>query len=182
MAVFSGGRWIRAQLEVAGDGFWRAGASIDVDNHNEDEKGGEQTLASKELSLWNFDGEHDGEDIKAEFKRRLAGAEDLFTDDERIDVIEEAKQIFKFSASLVEELDQKLGTDMESLARAERTEKANARVKSKVDQATSTAALGSKVSQSAVMWLRRPEVTGTMVALGCLACVALITLDARIFL
>ncbi|KAF2647703.1 heme oxygenase-like protein [Lophiostoma macrostomum CBS 122681] len=191
MAVFSGGRWIRAQLVGAGEAFWRKGAGIDSTSHADGEKGQGKAeaedsarvgLADQGLSLWHFDGAHDGEDIKAEFKARLAAAEDLFTDDERVDIIEEAKHIFKFSAGLVEELDEKLGTDMERLVQAERAERASARAKTVVEQTGGVKGLPPKVAKSPVLWLKRPEVTGAVVALGCLACVALLTMDARIFL
>lgn len=174
MAVFSGGRWIRSQLTTAGEDFWRSATSDDKNTESEKEE--EQvSLEEKGLSFWNFDGEHDGEDIKAEFKRRLAAAEQLFTPDERIDVIEEAKEIFRLSATLVDELDEKLGTDNEKLKQLDHVAKKRAREVNEADGITPKVSQSSSVST----WLKRPEVTGAVVALGCLACVALLKLDPK---
>ncbi|KAH7132200.1 hypothetical protein B0J11DRAFT_219812 [Dendryphion nanum] len=167
MAVFSGGRWIRAQLAASGDEFWRTATSDD----SKGEKDAFVPLAERGLSLWSFDGEHDGEDIKAEFKKRLAAVEDFFTDDERIDVIEEAKNIFMFSAGLVEELDTKVGTDMQQLAHLDRAERLKAK-----EKAQQVDTLVPKMSQTSATWLKKPEITGAAVALGCLACAALLVL------
>jgi heme oxygenase len=168
MAVFSGGRWIRAQLVNAGGDFW----SNEASDSRTDEKGVVVPLEEQGLALWNFEGDSDGEDIKAEFKRRLLDAEVLFADDERLDIIEEAKQIFNFSAKVVEELDGKLGTDMELLDRLQLLEKKRALEKRATDEEVTL-----KESQVPFTWLRRPEVTGAVVALGCLAYVALLKLD-----
>ena len=124
------------------------------------------------LAFWHFDGDQDGEDIKAEFKRRLAALETLFTVDERVDVIEEAKEIFSLCATLVDELDQKLGTDLEKVAHVEHLEKKRAK-EQPADSVT------VKVSQSSLTWFRRPEVTGAVVALGCLACAVLLKVDPK---
>jgi hypothetical protein len=165
MAVFSGGRYLRAELLKAGSDFWIAGTEGDASRADK----ASVRLEEQGLSFWSFPGQHDGLDIKEAFKARLQAAETLLTPDERVDVIEEAKTIFKLSATLVEELDQKLGTDLENLGRlhaAQRHQAAKAsdhmfKVTPSVTKATGT-------------WLHRPEVTGTLVALGCFACVALI--------
>jgi hypothetical protein len=161
MAIFSGGRWIRGGLLKAPPGFWPAQ---------------EQGLEERGLSLWHFPGEQDGEDIKAEFKTRLLDAECLFTPDERVDIIEEAKEIFRLSATLVDELDAMIGTDM---AKAEATPEVSHGPKtvdekaSLVDMSAAGAGQVTKSSDPLKTFVRRPEVTGTLVAMGCLACVAL---------
>ncbi|KAJ4366735.1 hypothetical protein N0V95_000064 [Ascochyta clinopodiicola] len=99
MAIFSGGRWIRAGLLKAGDEFWPPSS-----------EGDGMGLKECGLSFWHFSGLHDGEDIKAEFKVNLEAAETLFTADERVDIIEEAKNIFKLCAEIVYELDDLLGS------------------------------------------------------------------------
>ncbi|KAF2185836.1 heme oxygenase-like protein [Zopfia rhizophila CBS 207.26] len=170
MAVFSGGRWIRSELFKGGEEFWRSGTLINGKGRSRDDET-VVSLEEKGLSFWHFDGVADGEDIKAEFKRRLGAAEDLFTPQERADVIEEAKEVFKFSAGLVQELDEKLGTDMEKLRGAER-----ARLKT---EAGDTKQVALVVAPSFVTWYRRPEVTGAAIALGCLACVAILRFDPR---
>lgn len=173
MAVFSGGRWIRSQLANSGEDFWRTATTGNTKENEEEEQA---PLHERGLSFWNFDGPHDGEDIKANFKNRLAAADGFFTTDERIDVIEEAKSIFKFSASLVEELDEKLSTDMANLDRLSHLEKK--RAQEHVQEAGSV--VTAKMFQAPSTWFRKPEVTGALVALGCLACVVLLKLDPQI--
>jgi heme oxygenase len=163
MAIFSGGRWIRGGLMKAPTGFWPAQ---------------EEALQDRGLSLWHFPGEHDGEDIKAEFKTRLLGAETLFSADERVDVIEEAKDIFRLCATLVDELDEMVGTDMARAEVAPVVHRAPQTMNEKqvlVDTNPSAAGAGhvTKSSDYFRTFVRRPEVTGTLVAMGCLACVAL---------
>ena len=167
MAVFSGGRWIRAGLLKAGDGFWPNA-----------EEGVDTALQDRGLSFWHFSGAYDGEDIKAEFKLRLEEAEPVFSDDQRIDIIEEAKSIFQLCAGLVYELDAKVGSlpaavppSHSPLAQA--STEILAEKQSHVDSRSSH----DPVPTSAKSWtalLRRPEVAGSLIALGCLVCVALL--------
>jgi heme oxygenase len=84
LAIFSGGRWIRKQLRDAGEGFW---------------------MGEAPLSFWEFDGEQDGEDIKARFKEGFEEAVGLLTREEREDVIRQARKIFELCDKLVGELD-----------------------------------------------------------------------------
>ncbi|KAF2822004.1 heme oxygenase-like protein [Ophiobolus disseminans] len=168
MAVFSGGRWIRAGLLRAGPEFWQTGEG--------DGKTNIANLAERGLSLWHFPGQFDGEDIKLEFKAHLAAAETLFTPDERVDIIEEAKNIFQLCASLVEELDcmavsHPADTDA-PLHEADQS-KSDAE-KAPLIRATTA---GRTSSNRIVGFVRRPEVTGTLVALACLACVTLLRLQ-----
>jgi heme oxygenase len=165
MAVFSGGRWIRAQLVEAGDEFWTAGKS-DAD----------VPLSDRGLSFWNFEGTEDGEDIKAEFRARLAEGEVLFSKEQREDVVQEAKEIFGLCESVVVELDEKLGTDMSAVDSIHRSQKGSA-----PKRADDTTGAGGKAAETPLMWLRRPEVTGAVVALGCLAYVALAKLDVGLW-
>ncbi|KNG45731.1 heme oxygenase-like protein [Stemphylium lycopersici] len=166
MAIFSGGRWIRGGLLKAPPGFWPP----QQDDAN-------QSLQDRGLSFWHFPGPHDGEDIKAEFKLRLADAEDVFTPDERVDIIEEAKEIFRLCASLVDELDEMVGTSLtadetNSHAPSEKHTLIDANVMREADMRSF-----NKSSDPFKTFLRRPEVTGTLVAMGCLACVALFRLQ-----
>jgi heme oxygenase len=164
MAIFSGGRWIRGGLLKAPPGFWPAQ---------------EEALEDRGLSLWHFPGEHDGEDIKAEFKTRLLGAETLFSPDERVDIIEETKDIFRLCASLVDELDEMIGTDMAKAGAAPVVHHAPKTMNEKQVLVDTRVVHGvsaehmSRSSDSFGTFARRPEVTGTLVAMGCLACVAL---------
>ncbi|KAF2014826.1 heme oxygenase-like protein [Aaosphaeria arxii CBS 175.79] len=168
MAVFSGGRWIRAQLVAGGDDFWQRPTSDD------NSAGGDEVapLSERGLSLWYFDGPHDGENIKSDFKDRLAAAEELFSPSERIDVIEEAKTIFALSASLVDELDAKAGTQLQNLPHEAHSKKQD--TKHTFEAGSQKSSLKVTKASDLQTWLKRPEVTGAVVALGCLACVAIL--------
>ncbi|KAF1927533.1 heme oxygenase-like protein, partial [Didymella exigua CBS 183.55] len=167
MAVFSGGRWIRAGLLRAGDDFWPPQAPED-----------EITLTERGLGFWHFPGLHDGEDIKAEFRLRLAEAEHLFTDDQRVDVIEEAKTIFQLCAGVVFELDDMVGsahvaqpqseTPVAQVLKETPTEK-QIHIEGPVVQRHMLS-----LPKSLTALLRRPEITSSLLALGCLICVALL--------
>lgn len=90
MALFNGGRWIRDQLQGAGPEFWAGpGQESEMDC----------------LSFWDFDGEEDGEDIKADFKRRIEETSGFLSAREQEDIVAEAVQIFQMSQKLVERLD-----------------------------------------------------------------------------
>ena len=163
MAVFSGGRWIRSELMKAGEGFGRGG---------EKKAGSDVPLGEAGLSFFSFPGTEDGEDIKAEFKERLAAAEDLFTAQEREEVVAEASEIFKYSANLVRELDELLATPREMLAAVEAAEKDKEKSE-EVERAM------MRVRRPRA-WLRRPEVTGVVVALSCVAWFAVYHMGASI--
>ncbi|KAF1918549.1 hypothetical protein BDU57DRAFT_515402 [Ampelomyces quisqualis] len=171
MAVFSGGRWIRAGLLSAGPDFWEAA--------REDEKAPILSLQEEGLSFWHFPGQFDGEDIKLEFKTHLAAAETLFTPDQRVDIIEEAKNIFALCVTLVQELDEAIGSDeLEALSRSDVTASKNESSPEKsglvveanhILRPTDVNRSTSRIAR----FVRKPEVTGTLVALACLACVSI---------
>ena len=100
MAVFSGGRWIRQQLSNAGMEFWTGEEPcMEFDKHDL------QQLQLPGFSFLSFDGEGDGEDIKALLKGRLAEAETLLTPYERNDVICCATGLFVRCIQLVHMID-----------------------------------------------------------------------------
>jgi len=101
MAIFSGGRWIRQQLTNAGPEFWTGEPAAATD----EKKALMGTPALPGFSFLSFEGEQDGEDIKAEFKSRLAETEALLTENERQDVIEAAQELFDHCIRLVGDLD-----------------------------------------------------------------------------
>ena len=90
MAVFSGGRHIRAMLVGAGKEFWGT-----------DGEGGK--------SFFYFEGQEDGEDIRTEFKRRFLEADGLFSEIQKDEIVAEAKWIFDAVIGTVTALDQQLG-------------------------------------------------------------------------
>lgn len=169
MAIFSGGRWTRAGLLGAGPAFWQT-------NEQQHAQSAAVPLPERGLSFWHFPGQFDGEDIKVEFKTRLAAADSLFTADERVDIIEEAKNIFHLCATLVEELDNKFAsqTAPDEQQKVEPDAKIAPR-ESKIQ--IQLARTQPKPSDPITSFLRRPEVTGTLVALACLACVGLVKLQ-----
>ncbi|KAI7278959.1 hypothetical protein KC345_g5616 [Hortaea werneckii] len=103
MAIFSGGRWIRQQLAQAGPEFWTG--STEYDSHYEEKSSETSRLEIPGFTFLSFDSEQDGEEMKAEFKSRLAETEVLLTDEERQDVIAAAQGLFDDCIGLVHELD-----------------------------------------------------------------------------
>lgn len=153
MALFSGGRYLRASLKEAGgvSEFWHRDSSpvrpysitqelaIPRRNSNSEvtaevtsvrrprSRTRSDSVASRMipgLSFFNFIGAEDGEDIKLDFKKRIAEAEVLLTEGEKEDIIQEAQDIFRFMVEMVEELDRVMGTteeEIESVACRQRT-------------------------------------------------------------
>lgn len=123
LAIFSGGRWIRSLLAAPGRTFWSpdlsASASMEASiGHFESsvhEKLRSFTIPQQEcfeelgLAFWFFPSLNDGLDIKAEFKRRLEGAESLLTPQMRTEIVDEARNIFVRCEGLVGELDEFVG-------------------------------------------------------------------------
>ena len=118
MAIFSGGRYLRASLQDAGEGFWtgetanlstEGSGPADQAAHEDTPKKygrrGDPNNVMPGLSFFHFPGEEDGEDIKLEFKRRYAELEVLLSDAERDDVVREAHIIFESMGAIVKELD-----------------------------------------------------------------------------
>lgn len=99
MAIFSGGRWIRSQLASAEPEFWtshtNAGPAL-----------AEKTpLGMPGFSFLSFDGDEDGEDIKAEYKKRLAEGEVLLSTQEREDIMQASQELFERCIAIVNKLD-----------------------------------------------------------------------------
>ncbi|KZF26554.1 heme oxygenase-like protein [Xylona heveae TC161] len=97
MALFAGGRWIRGQLR---SGLWpTAGLLSD-----------EKSACVPGISFFCFPGVLDGEDIKVAFKAGfvLKSAE-LLNAQEKAEIVDEARTVFRFSTLMVEELDRVVG-------------------------------------------------------------------------
>lgn len=92
LALFNGGRWIRAQLEQAGPEFW------DTRLHTQSSK-------TDCLSFWEFEDELDGEEIKHDFKARFNTAAAVLDDAERQDVVAECVRVFETCSHMVGWLD-----------------------------------------------------------------------------
>jgi hypothetical protein len=67
------------------------------------------------LQFFNFHGDYDGEDIKTEFKTRIAEAEYLLTEGEKEDIVKEAGEIFRFMVAIVGMLDGVMGIGEEDV-------------------------------------------------------------------
>ncbi|KAL8650665.1 MAG: hypothetical protein Q9210_003694 [Variospora velana] len=91
MALFSGGRYIRSKL--------RAGLSQSISSASSTEQNKVTGLA-----FWEFPGERDGEDLKLEYKRRVAALSIQLTDKERVDIVEEGIYIMVSLTGLVREV------------------------------------------------------------------------------
>jgi heme oxygenase len=102
MAVFSGGRWIRSELQKAGDKFWQPRTEVDVIAEKQ------TPLSERGLSFFHFESAEDGEDIKREFKARIEALGGFLTAEERADVVAEAQEIYGYCDRLVQELDQQV--------------------------------------------------------------------------
>jgi hypothetical protein len=99
MAIFSGGRWIRSQLASAEPEFWTA-------HTNAGPALAEKTpLGMPGFSFLSFDGEQDGEDIKVEYKKRLAEGESLLSAEEREDITAASQELFERCIQIVKKLD-----------------------------------------------------------------------------
>jgi heme oxygenase len=138
MALFSGGRYLRAALaDAGGEGlaFWNGEPSTVYCGTGEDAKQPNRSVTSEAdvhagdrssaqswsrfergvsmsnlgLQFFNFDGDRDGEDIKFEFKKRVVEVEILLTNGEKENIIAEAEHIFNFMIEVVLELDRAIG-------------------------------------------------------------------------
>ncbi|KAI9882258.1 MAG: hypothetical protein M1823_005996 [Watsoniomyces obsoletus] len=107
MALFSGGRWIRAQLYAAGPEFWAQQSQQKSNGGVKPNKDSQEvpTAQYQGLSFFHFPGDEDGEDIKRDFKARFAEVEHHLTVDERRDMVAESVRIFEFAIAMVQELD-----------------------------------------------------------------------------
>jgi hypothetical protein len=99
------GRWIRQQLAIAEPQFWSQRSTTG----KEEDKTFNLDLPG--FTFLSFDGLQDGEDIKAEFKLRLASAEALLTATEKQEIILVSQQLFDRCILLVSELDRKIWRD-----------------------------------------------------------------------
>lgn len=99
MAIFSGGRWIRQQLDDAGTDFWSG------QQQHMSLKPPSGQVAMTGLTFLSFHDGNDGEDLKAVFKERLAGIDALLSSKEREDIVIAAQGLFDDCIALVGILD-----------------------------------------------------------------------------
>ncbi|KAH7165882.1 hypothetical protein EDB81DRAFT_266410 [Dactylonectria macrodidyma] len=126
MALFAGGRFIRASLESPGEDFWAQVPSpirpTDLScQHSTMPIERASGLTNEELPqadhsphadhkmplrFFHFKSAEDGEDLKREFKRRLVDSESVLTDGEKHDIIQESVCIFENMTLLTHQLDE----------------------------------------------------------------------------
>jgi len=160
MAIFSGGkRYIRAELSKADPPFFASHASSAGDHPGR--------------SFLYFDGEEDGEDVKAAFKANLVQAETLFTPAQRTEIVQEAMEIFRYSIMLVEELDETMGTPTQLLKRIDREVDAN-EVQGSIEEAVvepahlpRAQAVAAEGPRPTLLWLNGSALSGLAVLVGC---------------
>ncbi|KEY73316.1 hypothetical protein S7711_01433 [Stachybotrys chartarum IBT 7711] len=126
MALFAGGRLIRAFLESVGDEFWNTLPSPvkpTLQQCRKDTAGGERIAGEYDVTcelgdgvdaqsnhatyfrFFHFSTAMDGEDLKFEFKSRLSDLEKSLTPREKRDITQEAVCIFDNMRLLVRQLD-----------------------------------------------------------------------------
>ncbi|RYP24462.1 hypothetical protein DL765_000482 [Monosporascus sp. GIB2] len=113
MALFSGGRIIRATLQSIDPRFWVPASAA---RHQSASRTGPgvamAAVGGGPLHFFSFASTpDDGEELKTTFKQRLVESEGLLTGAEREDVVQEARDIFAFMVRLVTELDDVCGTE-----------------------------------------------------------------------
>lgn len=93
LALFSGGRYLRAQLRSANAETWH----LSPDDRD------------APLQFWCFAGDRDGEDIKADFKAKFRGSETLLTSEERREVVDEGVVVMNRMLEVVREIEATVG-------------------------------------------------------------------------
>lgn len=107
MSLFAGGRFIRATLESAGDDFWKQVSPSQDSQHPGLPP--QVTHGNMPLGFFHFDTPRDGEDLKRNFKERLADAEKSLSYREKHDIVQEAICIFQNTILVVAQLDTVVG-------------------------------------------------------------------------
>ncbi|KAF4626998.1 hypothetical protein G7Y89_g11159 [Cudoniella acicularis] len=141
MALFSGGRILRASLQAAGGSgkeFWEQDPSpvrpYSISQESK-RKPAKKTGDDEPKNIWasnsfsdrdilesasgleffNFNGEQDGEDIKIEYKKRFTELDDILTTTEKQDIVTEAQHIFQYMLDIVSDLDALMETSEDDI-------------------------------------------------------------------
>lgn len=107
LALFNGGRWLHKQLASAGPAFWLEDLQpSEADSTNENATNGNIST----LSFWRFDTatqeDPEANQLKITFKQHFDKASSLLTENERDEVVQEAKFIFELCMRLIGILDE----------------------------------------------------------------------------
>lgn len=108
LALFSGGRYIRAKLRSVGEDFWASTGFTQSDGEfsDESEKG---TIG---LSFWEFPGTSDGKDLKEDYQSRIHDLEASLTLEERQEIVNEAMYIMVKLIAIVKEIKQSVSSEL----------------------------------------------------------------------
>jgi len=117
LAIFSGGRWIRSVLAAPGLPFWDfkhpRGGNVSLEAvHQKLRNYTPAQISSYEkagLAFWFWQSDDDGVDIKNDFKARLDAIDEVLTEQQRTDIVTEAREIFVLCEAVVRELDEVVG-------------------------------------------------------------------------
>lgn len=114
MALFSGGRYIRSRLRQAGSGFWnrRVEGESEGSYRRRMEDNEKEDAVDGYLGFWTFEGDEDGENLKAEFKQRFATIEANLTEAEKEEVVQGAVSIMQSITGVVVEISEVVGTGL----------------------------------------------------------------------
>lgn len=108
MALFSGGRYIRAKLRSAGEDFWASdGLPKAPSDGTYVKEAGQGTIG---LSFWEFPGSFDGKDLKADYKARIQDLEASVNLEERQDIVNEAMDIMVKLIEIAKEIKQSVSS------------------------------------------------------------------------
>ncbi|EFY91816.1 hypothetical protein MAC_02101 [Metarhizium acridum CQMa 102] len=124
MALFAGGRFIRATLESAGKEFWDTTASsaipttsrpsqddfADGTQNHQTETWPRRSHGCLPLRFFHFDTPEDGEDLKRDYKQKLADCDATLSYQEKHDIVQEAICIFENLVLVVAQLDTVVAT------------------------------------------------------------------------
>ncbi|KAL8649904.1 MAG: hypothetical protein Q9226_005380 [Calogaya cf. arnoldii] len=91
MALFSGGRYLRSKLRTG-----LTAPNTSKSQRHRDEMAG--------LSFWNFPGDADGEDLKIDYKARVASLSSELTEEQREDIVAESVHIMNSLTEIVKEV------------------------------------------------------------------------------
>ncbi|KAL9027414.1 MAG: hypothetical protein Q9196_004058 [Gyalolechia fulgens] len=91
MALFSGGRYVRSKFRAGFKSWMAALPAAQLEPH-------------AGLTFWHFPGELDGEDLKLEYKNRVAALSVELTEEERADIVAESVQIMTYLIDVVQEV------------------------------------------------------------------------------
>ncbi|GAB7363976.1 hypothetical protein MBLNU230_g4537t1 [Neophaeotheca triangularis] len=109
MAIFSGGRYVRARLASAGPDFWLDPGLFTAKEEAELRGLSGTPTAMPGFSFLSFPGADDGLELKRVFKERFAVFDGLLSEGERREIVAEAEGVFAFLLELVVSLDGCLG-------------------------------------------------------------------------